>query len=276
MHVRHQHLAEEERLPFRERPVHPQVTGLDPASEEAGREARDLQRVVVVLRLARHLAGGGDHAVALELGELGGVEAGGGGQLGAGVVRAGSRPSGSGRAWRRVVDGVVEREGRRERGRARRTHRRPLGRGRVGHGGRCRVDGLGSSGGGRPGIEQGFVARGELVEAFLDHLEREEVLLLLVQDPPEPGEVVRIELAVPRRRAFRVDQPLALEEPDLRDRDVGELVAQLGEHLADREVLGLPRAHWSPLPTRKTRTNRPIWRSARWCSGAVSTRLWST
>ena len=46
-----------------------------------------------------------------------------------------------------------------------------------------------------------------------------------------------VELAVARRRALRVDEALALEEADLRDRDVGELVAELGQHLADREVL---------------------------------------
>ena len=54
------------------------------------------------------------------------------------------------------------------------------------------------------------------------------------------------------------------------------LVAELGEHLTDREVLGLTAAHVSSLPTRKTRTKRPICRSARWCKRAVSTRLWST
>ena len=47
-----------------------------------------------------------------------------------------------------------------------------------------------------------------------------------------------VELPVARRRALGVDEALALEEPDLRDRDVRELVAQRREDLADREVLG--------------------------------------
>ncbi len=59
---------------------------------------------------------------------------------------------------------------------------------------------------------------------------------MLVQDPAQPREVLVVELPVPRRRALGVDQPLALEEADLRDRDVGKLIAQLGQHLADREV----------------------------------------
>ena len=59
---------------------------------------------------------------------------------------------------------------------------------------------------------------------------------LLVQDPAQPLDVGGVELPVARRRALGVDEALALEEADLRDRDVGELVAQLVEHLADREV----------------------------------------
>ena len=76
----------------------------------------------------------------------------------------------------------------------------------------------------------------DLVEALLDDLERQEVLLLLVQDAAQPLDVAVVELAVPRRRALGVDEALALEEADLRDRDVGELVAELVEHLADRRV----------------------------------------
>ncbi len=43
-------------------------------------------------------------------------------------------------------------------------------------------------------------------------------------------------LPVPRRRALGVDQALALEEPDLRDRDVGELLPQQGQDVTDGEV----------------------------------------
>ena len=78
----------------------------------------------------------------------------------------------------------------------------------------------------------------ELVEPFLDHLERQEVLALLAQDEAQALDVGRRELAVARRRALGIDEPLALEEADLRDRDVGELRAQLIEHVADRDVRG--------------------------------------
>ena len=84
---------------------------------------------------------------------------------------------------------------------------------------------------GRTAASSGLLARDRVhgrrlllahaVESLLDDLQREEVLLLLVQDPAQPGDVGVVELAVPRRRALRVDEALALEEPDLRDRDVG-------------------------------------------------------
>ena len=51
----------------------------------------------------------------------------------------------------------------------------------------------------------------------------QEVVALLGEDPAQPGDVVVVELPVARRRALGVEQPLALEEADLRDRDVGEL-----------------------------------------------------
>ena len=68
-------------------------------------------------------------------------------------------------------------------------------------------------------------------------------------------EVVGVELPVPRRGALGVDEPLALEEADLRDRDVGELVAELREHLADREVAVVAGRH-ACLPT-LMRAGRP-------------------
>ena len=76
-----------------------------------------------------------------------------------------------------------------------------------------------------------------LRQALLDHLERQEVLALLAQDEAQTFDVGRIELAVSRRCPLRVDQALALEEADLRDRDVFELRAELIEHVADRDVL---------------------------------------
>ena len=78
-------------------------------------------------------------------------------------------------------------------------------------------------------------------------------------------EVGGVELPVARRRALGIDEPLALEEADLRDRDVGELVAQLGQHLADRQVRRLAAligGLTGRSRRRNTRTKRPIWRSA--------------
>ena len=65
-----------------------------------------------------------------------------------------------------------------------------------------------------------------VLQAVPDDLERQEVLALLAQHPAQPLDVVLVELAVARRRALGVDEALALEEADLRDGDVGELLAQ--------------------------------------------------
>src|SRR5207244_3539623 len=86
----------------------------------------------------------------------------------------------------------------------------------------------------------------DLVEPFLDHLERKEVLALLPQDPAQTFDITRIELAVPRRRALRIDEALALEEPDLRNGDLGELLTELIQHVADRHVRA--RHHESRAP----------------------------
>jgi hypothetical protein len=61
------------------------------------------------------------------------------------------------------------------------------------------------------------------VETILDHAQRQKVLALLAQDEAESFDVVVVELAVSRRGAFGNDQALALEESNLRDRDVREL-----------------------------------------------------
>ena len=84
-------------------------------------------------------------------------------------------------------------------------------------------------------------------EAVLDHLERQEVLALLAQDPAQALDVGLVELAVARRRALGVEQALALEEADLGDGDVGELVLEQGQDLADREVRAVGHVgHASP------------------------------
>ena len=85
-----------------------------------------------------------------------------------------------------------------------------------------------------------------LLEAPLDDLQGQEVLALLAQDPAQTLDVVVVELAVSRRRPLGVDEALALEEPDLRDGHVGELLAQQGEHVPDRQVR--PTAHGRASP----------------------------
>ena len=75
-----------------------------------------------------------------------------------------------------------------------------------------------------------------LLEAALDDLQGKEVLALLTEHPAQALDVLLVELAVPRGGAFGVDETLALEEADLRDGDVGELLTQQGEDVADGEI----------------------------------------
>src|SRR5262249_957589 len=125
--------------------------------------------------------------------------------------------------------------------------------------------------------------RPELVEALLDDAQRQEEVALLEEDPTQPVEVRRLELAVARRGPLGVDEPLALEEADLGDGDVGELPLEPAQHLphpemtrrVERRRRRAPRAPSSCDPTTKVRTNRPIWSSPMSCSGACSTRSWS-
>src|SRR5664279_515348 len=85
---------------------------------------------------------------------------------------------------------------------------------------------------------------GIVVEPILDHLERQEVLPLLAQHPTQSLDVVLVELAVARGRPFGVDQSLALEKADLGDGDVGELLAEQGQDVTDRQVRS--RTHCCP------------------------------
>src|ERR1700722_1870251 len=75
-----------------------------------------------------------------------------------------------------------------------------------------------------------------LTQTASDDLEGEKVLPLLAQDPPQPFDVVLIELAVSRGGPLGIDETLAFEEPDLGDGDVRELLPKEGKDLADREV----------------------------------------
>ncbi len=85
-----------------------------------------------------------------------------------------------------------------------------------------------------------------VVETVLDDLERQEVLALLEKHPAQSIDVLLVELAVARRRALGVDQSLAFQEADLRDGDVGELLAQQGQDVTDRQIRA--RRHRRPSP----------------------------
>src|SRR5207302_8679952 len=94
----------------------------------------------------------------------------------------------------------------------------------------------GLGGGGVPAaVAGGGRGLGLSRQSALDDLQREEVLTLLAQDPAQALDVVVVELSVARGRALGVEQALALEESDLRDRDVGELVLQQRQDLPDRQ-----------------------------------------
>src|SRR5690606_33552354 len=103
----------------------------------------------------------------------------------------------------------------------------------------------------------------------------QEVVSLLDEDPAEADHVSLVELAVAGRRALGLEQALALEEADLRDRDVGELGLQLGEHFADGAVglLAHGRAQRPPWPAGATNTslNLPICSSSSGSSQPCST-----
>ena len=62
------------------------------------------------------------------------------------------------------------------------------------------------------------------------------MIALLAKNPPQAHDVEVVELAVTRWRAFGIDESLALQESDLRDRHVGELTLQERQHLSDRQM----------------------------------------
>jgi hypothetical protein len=53
------------------------------------------------------------------------------------------------------------------------------------------------------------------------------MVALLAKDIAQPSDVVRLELAIAGRCALRTDQPLGLQEPDLADRDIRKVSAEL-------------------------------------------------
>ncbi len=114
-----------------------------------------------------------------------------------------------------------------------------------------------------------------LVEHPLDDLQRQEVVALLAQDPAQPVDVRLEELAVARGGPLRRDQPLALQEPDLGDRDVGEVLLHQRQDLADRQVIsgsGLVHAAPPSVPMTNTSRNLPTWTCAPSRSSAASIR----
>jgi hypothetical protein len=78
-----------------------------------------------------------------------------------------------------------------------------------------------------------------VIQAIANNLEGEEVFSLLAQDVAKSFDVFVEELPVARRRSLGTDKPLALEEPDLRNRDVGELAPQQGQDVTDRSIAAL-------------------------------------
>ena len=76
------------------------------------------------------------------------------------------------------------------------------------------------------------------------------MLALLAEDPAQPIHVGLVELAVTGRRALGNEQAAALEEADLRDRDVRKLLAQQGEDVANCKIRALPHFALSPRPSR--------------------------
>ena len=71
------------------------------------------------------------------------------------------------------------------------------------------------------------------VEVLADDLQRQVVVLLDVEDVAQPVDVAVGVAPVPGRCPLGREQALALEEPDLRDRDVRELLGQDLQDLAD-------------------------------------------
>jgi hypothetical protein len=79
------------------------------------------------------------------------------------------------------------------------------------------------------------------------------MLALLPQDPAEAFHVGLVELAVAGRRPLGDEQAPALEETDLRDRDIREFLAEQGEHVANCKIGALPHGDLSLRSSREKR-----------------------
>ena len=100
-----------------------------------------------------------------------------------------------------------------------------------------------------PGTSGGCEAAVEGVEVLTDDAKRQVMVALRREDVAQPLQVLVGELAIARWGPLRLDQPLGLQEPDLADRDVGEVRPQPVEDVADAHVrAGRDRrgqaAHW--------------------------------
>src|SRR5581483_4680558 len=111
------------------------------------------------------------------------------------------------------------------------------------------------------------------VELVLDHAQRQELVSLQPQALLEPFDVGRAEQPVAALCPARRQEAFVLEVPDLRDRDVRELLGQATDHLSDPEqalalLLRSRRSHAMNviryLPTCSSSPSRSGARSMRW------------
>src|SRR5205823_13503811 len=90
--------------------------------------------------------------------------------------------------------------------------------------------------------------RGDPGELLPDDPQGQVVVALRGQDEAQPREISGTVFPVPGGRALRRDQPLRFQEPQLGDGDVGELPAQVGEHLTDAHQLRIARRYRATDP----------------------------
>src|SRR6185312_265721 len=101
--------------------------------------------------------------------------------------------------------------------------------------------------------------RAALGDDLADDPQRQELVALHTQDGAQLVDVLLAVEPVAARGAPRRDQPLVLEEPDLRDRDVGELLLERLAHGPDRQPgpalspLGRLGRHHSPRSMKVSR-----------------------
>src|SRR5439155_25452864 len=115
-------------------------------------------------------------------------------------------------------------------------------------------------------------ARGALRQQVADHGKGQELVALHAQDRPQTLDIVGAEQAVAALGAAGRDQLLILEKPDLRDRDVVELLAQHPADGADGQIRGRGVGLGGHQRSMKVRRYLPTWSSSPSESRASSTR----